>query len=75
MADEKEYGEIVKEQAEKLQEALKKKKKKEEEAAFDSAIGQIAVVVFGGPVIVVVVMAVGLILCEAAAFVYSPSNF
>lgn len=73
MAQEKEYSEIVKEQAEKLQEALKKKKR--EEAAFDSAIGQIAAVVFGGPVIVVVVMAVGLILCEMAAFVYNPTNF
>lgn len=72
MAEEKEYGEIVKEQAEKLQEALKKKRREE---AFDSAIGQIGAVIFGGPILVVVIMAVGLILCEAAAFVYSPANF
>jgi uncharacterized membrane protein len=70
MAEEKEYSDLVQEQAEKLQEALKKKKK--EEAAFDSAVGQIAGVIFGGPILVILFMAVSLVACTTMGAVMQP---
>lgn len=69
MAEEKEYSEIVKEQAEKLQEALKKKKKEE---AFDNALSNAAAVIFGGPILVIVFMAVSLVACTTMGAVMQP---
>lgn len=61
MAEEKEYSDIVQEQAEKLKEALTKKRQDE---AFDNAVGYIAGLVFGGPIIVVLFMGLSLVACS-----------
>lgn len=61
MAQQKEYSDIVAEEAEKLKEALKKKKR--EEAAWDDAIGGIAGAVFGGPMLILLIMFVSLVSC------------
>jgi hypothetical protein len=76
MAQEKEYSEIVQEEAGKLKEILgpQKKKRSKWDRAEDS-VTDIFTVLVGGPAIVVVLMGVGLVLCEMAAFVYNPSNF
>lgn len=70
MAQEKEYSEIVKDEAEKLQEALKKKRR--DEAAFDRAVGYIAGAVFGGPIIVVIFMGFSLAACSTLGAVMQP---
>ncbi len=57
---EKDYSDIVQEQAEKLKEALKKKRRDE---AVDDAIGGIAGVVFGGPMFVLLIMFFSLVAC------------
>ncbi len=57
---EKEYSEIVQDEAEKLKEALKRKKNEE---AWDSAIGGIAGAVFGGPMMILLIMFLSLVSC------------
>lgn len=73
---EKEYSDIVAEEAEKLRDILgpQKKKRSRWDAAEDSAV-DIFTVLVGGPAIVVVLMGAGLIFCEICAYVYNPSNF
>lgn len=74
---EKEYSDIVAEEAEKVRDILgpqKKRKRSRWDQAEDS-VTDIFTVLVGGPAIVVVLMGVGLVLCEICAFVYSPSNF
>lgn len=58
---EKEYSDIVQEEAEKLKEALKRKKKHDE--AWDSAVGGIAGAVFGGPMMILLIMFLSLVSC------------
>ncbi len=60
---EKEYSDIVQEEAEKLKEALKRKKKHDE--AWNDAIGGIAGAVFGGPMLVLLIMFLSLLSCTA----------
>lgn len=76
MAQEKEYSDIVQEEAEKLRDILgpQKKKRPRWDEAEDSVTGVFTVLV-AGPAIVVLLMGLGLIFCEMCAFVYSPSGF
>lgn len=76
MAQQKEYSEIVQEEAEKLRDILgpQKKKRSKWDQAEDS-VTDIFTVLVGGPAIVVLLMGVGLIFCEICAYVYNPSNF
>lgn len=57
---EKEYSDLVQEEAEKLKEALKRKKRDE---AWDDAIGGIAGAVFGGPMMILLIMFLSLVSC------------
>lgn len=72
MAREKEYQEIVSDEAEKLKDALMKKKRREE--AVSSAFENAATAIVGGPILVVILMALSLAACtfdpsDLAAFV------
>lgn len=74
---EKEYSDIVVEEAEKVRDILgpqKKKKRSRWDQAEDS-MTDIFTILVGGPAIVVVLMGAGLIFCEICAFVYNPTNF
>lgn len=61
MAQEKEYSEIVQEEADKLKEALTKKKKKDDD--FEEAICGLAGAVLGGPMFVLLIMFFSLVAC------------
>jgi hypothetical protein len=73
---EKEYSDIVQEEAEKLRDVLgpQKKKKARWDDAEDS-VTDIFTVLVGGPAIVVILMGIGLVFCEMCAFVADPSGF
>ena len=71
MAQEKEYSDIVQEQVEKLQEALKKKKKNAVDDD-DDPIRKFLTIVIGGPMFVLMVMFVSLIVCETVAVAFVP---
>ena len=73
---EKEYSDIVQEEAEKLRDILgpqKKKKAKWDDA--EASVTDVFTVLVAGPAIVVLLMGLGLILCEMCAYVYNPSGF
>lgn len=61
MAQEKEYSDIVQEEAEKLKEALKKKKKREDE--FEEVFCGLAGAVMAGPLFVLLIMFFSLVAC------------
>mgnify|MGYP001181825151 CR=1 FL=1 len=76
MAQQKEFTEIVEEEAEKLKDILAphKKRRSKWDQAEDSATDIFAILV-GGPAIVVILMGIGLVFCEMCAFVADPSGF
>lgn len=77
MAQQKEYSDIVAEEAEKLRNILgpQKKKKKDRWDSAEDSMTRLFSVLVAGPAIVVVLMGLGLIFCEACAFVVDPSGF
>ena len=73
---EREYADIVADEIEKVRDVLgpQKKKKKAWDDAEDS-VTDIFTVLVAGPAIVVLLMGLGLLFCEACAYVYNPSGF
>lgn len=67
---EREYQDVVADEAEKLKDALMKKKRAE--AAVSRAFDNAAMAIVGGPILVVILMAVSLVGCTAMGEMMQP---
>lgn len=78
MSQEKEYSDIVQDEAERLKEIMDRKREERARRLSDGVnnyLSDVMTVILAAPVIVVLFMFFGLILCEAAAFFYDPMRF